>query len=650
MPLSIFCQNEYMGRLESYDATLAITPTEEIWVLKDGKYNFAKHFGESYQLSTFVLDNPNESTFLNNIVNIYFFNEDTLIATEGISKVSSQNFIYWSGDHGNTWQRIIFGEKSSIDVTYITNNGKVWMSGSSQLIYYSEDFGKTWTTFKIAEPSKDLVKTSIHFAKDEKTGLFITSSGCIYKTNDNFKHWEKIATPDSQNKYEMAFVKKTQKKEKVRIFGDFIIINQYGKVFITKSNNIDWTYQPTIKDFEVTENDDLYVINEDLTISLYNYEFKKIWQSDNKIKFLPYDIKEKNNKLFVLCYNEIFEFSPKEFCKSPLLSKDISIEPQNYPISFEDEEYGYNNWDVLRFNKEKKKWYRFMTLDFSIIMTVFEKNLLVTNIYFDKHYCIDTKNKTLKEFPTVDKLFANDSVNKVIFLKQSDGCFHSTTSKRVYLKKGNKFVLDNDSSSSNFLIEVSEEIDYNAIRSLVETIDKSRFSKVSLSDLNITDEDIKQFKEFINKEKELRKNPDYDNNYGDLYIFPISDVDLNFYKAVADSLTKINDDMIDKAFWQFYGSRSTTNESKKIIFVFQNGKELRIENGDGRPNYFYCPWAVYYEGFPYVTNSILIGQQIDKITNGQFFNSLTKEKKYAIFIIADYLYRKKINRNLFPER
>ena len=52
------------------------------------------------------------------------------------------------------------------------------------------------------------------------------------------------------------------------------------------------------------------------------------------------------------------------------------------------------------------------------------------------------------------------------------------------------------------------------------------------------------------------------------------------------------------------------------------GKKLIIENSDDKPNYLYTPWIVDFEGLKFRTNSILFGQQIDEITNGQFLRKL----------------------------
>lgn len=100
---------------------------------------------------------------------------------------------------------------------------------------------------------------------------------------------------------------------------------------------------------------------------------------------------------------------------------------------------------------------------------------------------------------------------------------------------------------------------------------------------------------------------------------------------------------IDNAFWQTDGNWSTTTDWRRIIFVFQDGKKIIIENSDDIPNYLYTPWIINFEGLKFRSNSILFGRNIDEIMKGQFFNEVTRDKNYAILKIADYLYRKKLS-------
>jgi hypothetical protein len=205
-------------------------------------------------------------------------------------------------------------------------------------------------------------------------------------------------------------------------------------------------------------------------------------------------------------------------------------------------------------------------------------------------------------------------------------------------------VLNGDSSSAEYLSESMEEIDSGTIQKLIDEIDRSRFTRVSLADLDITEHDIGRFKKFIDRQEQRIKKPDFDpiDDYENLYAFPGENADFNFYKTAADSLFKVSKDDINAAFWQAYGNWSTTTRWRRVIFVFQDGEKLIVENSDDKPNYLYTPWEVDYEGLKFKTNSLKFGQYIDQITNKQFFEKDARDKNYAIFKIADYLYRKKL--------
>jgi len=52
---------------------------------------------------------------------------------------------------------------------------------------------------------------------------------------------------------------------------------------------------------------------------------------------------------------------------------------------------------------------------------------------------------------------------------------------------------------------------------------------------------------------------------------------------------------------------------------------------------------VDYEGLKFGINSIRFGQVIDKSTNGKFFMDTAHEKRYAIFNIVNFLYRRRLD-------
>jgi photosystem II stability/assembly factor-like uncharacterized protein len=648
IPLSVFGQDEYLSRLSISGGVseLGISPSEEIWVAtKAGNVYYTKQIGELWNIGSFGSLDPYNYSLGKTFERVNFFSEDTLMISGFIQEDDKQDFVFWSGNHGENWEKVKFGKSSWIDAAYINNNGKAWMSGNSQLIYYSENYGKTWKAFDKAGNENALRFSTIHFAKDEQTGLFGSFWNVLYKTTDNCQNWEKLPTPLSQGKYERLSKEERPDIRKIKIFGNHYIINQQGSVFITKSNSIDWTYLPEIIDFEVSENEELYTINKDLSIDLYDSAFSKTWQSDKSLENNPRAIGVRNNNLFVLTFESIYKINPDNFKVSQLFTDEVPIQEPYLKLNFEGEEYGFENKDILRFDKKKKQWYRFMTVDFSIAnATLFDNKMILADGSLNKHYTIDYKQKSMNEYNLPENLFSDLIVKELHFENGSQGCFHTDNSIRTYIKKGAKYVVDKKTKSSKYLSRADNEIEVAKIERIINIIDKSRFSKVSLTKLNITENDVNEFKKFIDKEEQRINKSGIDRfDFTNLYSFPGEKTDFKFYKSVADSLITLSDEEINNAFWQAYGNWSTTTDWRRIIIVFQNGKKLIIENSDDKPNYLYTPWVVDFEGLKFRTNSILFGQQIDEITNGQFFNEVARDKNYAIFKIADYLYRKKLN-------
>jgi photosystem II stability/assembly factor-like uncharacterized protein len=648
IPLTALGQEEYLSRLSISGGVseLGISPSEEIWVAtKAGNVYYTKQIGELWHIGPFGSLDPYNFSSGKTFERLNFFSEDTMMISGFIQEGGKQDFVFWSGNHGKTWEKVKFGKSSWIDAAYINNNGKAWMSGNSQLIYHTEDNGRNWKAFDKAGNENALRFSTIHFAKDEQTGLFGSFWNIIYKTTDNCQSWKKLPTPLTQGKYERLSKEERPDIRKIRIFGNYYIINQQGRVFITKSNTIDWTYLPEIIDFEVSEDEDLYTINQDLSISLYNSAFSKTWQSEKSLKNSFRAIGVRNNNLFVLTFESIYKINPDSFIVSQLFTDEIQIQEPYLKLNFEGEEYGFGNKDILSFDKKKKQWYRFMTVDFSISnATLFDNKMILADRSLNKQYTFDQEEKSVNEYNLPERLFSNLVVKELHFENGSQGCFHSNNSLRTYIKKGEKYVVDKKTRSSKYLSRADNEIEVVKVEQIINTIDKSRFSKVSLNELKINENDINEFKKFIDKEEQRINKSGIDRfNFDNLYSFPGEKTDFSFYKSVADSLKTLSDEEINKAFWQAYGNWSTTTDWRRVIIVFQNGKKLIIENSDDKPNYLYTPWVVDFEGLKFRTNSILFGQQIDEITNGQFFTEVARDKNYAIFKIADYLYKKKLN-------
>ena len=233
--------------------------------------------------------------------------------------------------------------------------------------------------------------------------------------------------------------------------------------------------------------------------------------------------------------------------------------------------------------------------------------------------------------------------------KGSRGCFHSEEVKRSYIKVKSRFVLNSKTSNNDFLTTAPEYIDKKTVLALLYALDKSRFSRVSITDLQLTEEDIANYKKFIDSEaqriKEIEKRTEENEveSFDDvnLYTFPSGDVDFTFYKKVADSLTTLPVQLVDETFWRSSEILCTTTNWRMITFVFSDKTKLVVKNSDYVPNYLYVPWLVSYEGVKFKSNSIVFGKLLHKLVGSDFFDK-TDTNTYGIFKIVDYLYRAQV--------
>jgi len=649
LPLTGFSQDDHLARLSISGgiSELGISPSEEIWVAtKAGNVYYTKRIGELWHIGSFGSHDPYNFSTGNTFERVNFFSEDTLMISGFIQEGGKQDFVYWSGNHGQTWEKVIFGKSSWLDAAHINNNGKAWLSGNSQLIYYTEDRGKTWMSFDKIEQTGNLRFSTIHFAKNETTGLFGSFWNVLYRTKDNCKTWEKLPTPLSQNKYQRLSKEERPDFRKVRQFGEYYIVNQQGGIFVSKSENIDWRALNDIIDFEVTESENIYTISKDSEIELLDKQFNSIWKSTDKVDTYIRAIGVKNESLFVLTGYSIFKINSKDFIKSDLFTNDTQISEPYLKVNHAGDEYGFEGADILIKNKKSKQWTRLMTVDFVIgNATTSNNQLIISDARQRDYFSINPNTRTLDKFELPKSLFdlSANRIEEFHFEIGSQGCFHSDNKRRSYSRKGNTFELNRKESKSDFLTNAPLTIDHNKIDELVEIIDNSRFKKVTTNELGLTDKDITSFKKFIdNEEKRIKKNGIDKFDDENLYSFPGEKADFDFYRSSADSILSLSNDIVDKVFWLEYGNWSTTTEWRRIIFVFQDKRKLIVENSDDKPNYLFTPWTINFEGLRFWTNSISFGQSINELTKGNFFGKTASDKNYAIFKITDFLYKVKL--------
>ncbi|WP_163177859.1 hypothetical protein [Bacteroides sp. 51] len=640
-------QSPYSLRMTFYGGNLSVSPSEEIWVTtKSGYLLHAESLDSLWHFGSFgnKVDYPygGKGTF----ERVTPFNNDTLMISGFIhGDPSETDFVWWTGNKGRTWEKIKFGTSSWADAFYHLPNGKAWMSGSSQLIYYTEDFGRTWQPFDKIEKEGNLRFMTICFDKDETTGLFGSTWNVIYKTTDNCRTWEKLPTPYSQDKYKWKYEGHSNIRpeiDKLRIIGNYYIVSQHQRIFVTRKDSIDWEQLPSVIDFEVTVNGKIYLLHKDDTVELLDSSLTSLWKSTESLPEGISSITTQNETLFFLTRHSVGKINPKTYLVKEAFTDELPIVEPFLKAIFRGQQYGFADRDILEYDKSTSKWKRSFSADFAIgNATVYKGTIIVTNDDLTKHFTLDVEKKQLQPFILPDKLFATDAPIKEFRIELgSDGCFHHESSGRTYVRKGTVFKSDPKKDTTGDKNEMPVSIDVGLVEHLVHALDRLKYHRLSLADLEISAEDILNYQKFIDEESlsTEEKSPYFLSEEVALYTFD-ENTDFSIYKDIVPLLDKVTDDIMEDVFNPMTEFWSTTTDWCKISIWLGNDTFLEITNSDYKPNYYYSPWVIKYNGLVFKVNSFEVGKIINELTNGCFLSKRYRDKKYPLFQIGNYFFR-----------
>ncbi|RNC83202.1 MAG: hypothetical protein ED557_10885 [Balneola sp.] len=638
-------QDKYHARLpvKGYVTELGLSPLGEIWMAsKAGNVYYTKEFGDLWHIGPFGSLDPLAFDSGKNFERINFLSENVLIISGFIQENGKQNFIYRSEDGGKSWDKVIFGMESSwIDATYFKHNGKGWMSGGSQLIYYTEDYGLTWSAKPKIENMANRRIMSIHFSNDEKIGLFASNWNTIHRTFDNAETWEILETPLYQKKYRVVSNDSKPRIDKIRILGDYYLVSQQQRVFITQNNDINWTPLPDIIDFEVSDNQG-FLITRDYNVKVLDENLTPTWTSERTLLNPPKALNVIDSTLYVYAGDEIFQIVNQRIKSSPLVTNNIPIPEPYTKVDFKGETYGFSGVDILKL--ENKRWARINETQFPIgNASVFNGKLVIADQTLENRVELNTETNEFIKYDLPDKIFPQDLELKSLTIGYGSlGCFHYDDQTRIYNLNGS--FLELSKSDRSFLNSMPRILNHKLVKEIISEANQARLDELSVDDLLLKPSIISDYKDFISqKEEEIKENGIDQFDFENPYQFPGENTDFSFYKSVADSIESIDDSVINDVFSIGYGNWSTTQIWHQLIFDFKNGSKLIISNSDDIPNYLYTPWVINYNGLEYKTNSFALGRLINKLTKGKFYEDYADDPEYALFKISDYLYKKKLS-------
>jgi hypothetical protein len=343
--------------------------------------------------------------------------------------------------------------------------------------------------------------------------------------------------------------------------------------------------------------------------------------------------------LFLLLFTSIC------YCQDvipPQYTSDYSTEEAaakpHLTIEYKGKTLGFVKGYILAFEEGKSKWDTIMATPLYIASAaIIRDSLIITNSLPLQLYSVDLINKKTIPYNLPEQVFAEKKAIKFTVELGSSGCFHHDIKSRNYKLKRNYFKTYSKKGKQKCFRGMGNSIGTDFLQDIVNEADLSRSESVTFKEIDITKNDINVFKKML----DTLKITYYDSS--NIYCFK-KDIDLNFYRALADSLDRIQNDVINNTLKKECEIISTANIWHLLTIEFEDGSKVTIENSDYIPGYYYTPWVINYNGLIFETSSVKLGKMIDRLTGGKFLDDKYKDKKYAIYKITDYMYNLSVNK------
>ena len=515
-------------------------------------------------------------------------------------------------------------------------HGHVWAWGLSTMVFYSSDSGRSWNEIAHIQELEDLdhYVNDLYFDNNGKRGLIGSNYNELYLTRDNGKTLQRIPTPLDQKAYQQGEeAPKRTRINKVRILGDYYIVEQDYKAFITSTKDIRWrptNGSDTASDIDVMSNRFIVIRPDAGTVRLLDKSLNLV--NEFKVPEEKRDIAY-GDDMYIIDKTSLHKCGINGNKRYELFRTDQEIDPMNADepsriFTIDGQEFYFDSYDLIAKSKATGKWYRYMTFDFEPSKP-FEGigKIFFYNSFLDDEmtlYQLNIKEKTITPYEWPSKMFDRKKVVGMQVIYSVIGCFVNSGINKHYRLQGDELVWEKDytigNERRNAYPELPKRFKASDIQQLVRLIDESRSHKQAYTDTLITDEDRAEYAKLIDEFLE-------DDNDNIIKYMDNNDK----WIAAGQQITALSESWLKQA--REYASRSfsTTTVTRKIMFTFEDGSSMSCYNDKWKVSYLYSPWTITYGNFVYMTEDLHVGSLINQITQGKMLDQRYCSKAFAIY-------------------
>ena len=570
--------------------------------------------------------------------------EDLCWSSENVLIASMEGKLYaWEIADDGTFKPLVMSNAPKAYDLRSDGHGLVWAWGLSSKVFYSSDSGRSWNEVAHIQELEDLDHyiNDLYFDNNGKRGLIGSNYNELYLTRDNCKTLQRIPTPLDQKAYQQGEeAAKRTRINKVRILGDYYIVEQDYKAFITSTKDIRWrptNGSDTANDIDVMSNRFIVIRPDAGTVRLLDKRLKLV--NEFKVPEEKRDI-ALGDDMYIIDDTYLHKCGIHGNQRYELLRTDREIDPMHADersdiFTIDGQEFYFDNYDLIVKSKATGKWYRYMTFDFEPFKPFVDKGkVFLYDSYSDYEktlYQLNLKEKTMKPFEWPSEMFGRKKVVGMQVIYSVIGCFVNSGINKQYRLEGDELVWVKDytigNERRNAYPELPKQFKASDIQQLVRLIDESRSHEQAYTDTLITDEDRAEYVKLID---ELYEDDDFDI---------IEYLDKNDkWIAPGQQITALSESCLKQAGKDASRYLSTVVMTYKIVFTFKDGSAMSchyLKYPRQKVGYLYTPWTITYGNYVYQAEDLNVGSLINQITQGKMLDQRYCSKAYAIYQMVE---------------
>ena len=266
-----------------------LSPLGRLWIARSGILDTDSLFGQ-WKLSFDPHDAGVDGQALSIGTRMTFIDEDTMfVGMHGAYDGKTRPLLYRSTNGGQSWSKVTTGPIEGIDALDAVG-GSVW--GFATYFEHEErltaflrtvDGGVTWTRAPLPAKVKDVT----HVYRLSRATAYVATSGdsvhpAFWLATDSGRKWYPIPTPRDQKVNDVPDY--GVRIERIATVGPWLVVREYGKVFVTSQDSIHWRRLPDLTDIAADrERDQLFALDAHRAPEMLDAKLAVIWKCHAEI-------------------------------------------------------------------------------------------------------------------------------------------------------------------------------------------------------------------------------------------------------------------------------------------------------------------------------------------------------------------------------